>query len=109
MSYQQHMTPELFRDSRLFQAEQVSGLPLRLALLGLACTCDKAGRFPWRPDELKQCALPYDTVNFEKVLHVLVEQGYLLHYAYENHHYGAIAIPPKTRKRFVDSMTTHTH
>ena len=105
MSYQHHLTPELFRDSRLFQAEQTSGLPLRLALLGLACTCDKAGRFRWRPDELKQYALPYDDVSFEKILHTLVEQGYLLRYSYEAQSYGAIAVPPKTRRRYNDSVT----
>ena len=109
MSYQHHISPEIFRDNRLFQAEQTLQLPLRLALLSLAAHADKAGRFRWRPNELKQCALPYDTVNFEKVLHALVDQGYLLRYTYEEHMYGAIAVPPKTRKRFADSLTANAH
>ena len=108
MSYQHHITPEIFRDYRLFQAEQTTQLPLRLALLGLAAYADKAGRFLWQPNELKQLAMPYDGVDFKKMLHVLVEQGYLLHYTYQDHHYGAIAVPPKTRRRYVDHLAPAT-
>ena len=104
MSYQHHIIPEIFRDNHLFQAEQTAQLPLRLALLGLAAYADKAGRFLWRPNELKQLALPYDAVDFTKVLRLLVEKGYVLHYTYQNHHYGAIAVPPKTRRRTIDHL-----
>ena len=108
MSDQHHITPEVFRDHRLFQAEQNTPLPLRLALLGLAAYADKAGRFRWQPNELKLLALPYDAVDFETVLHVLVEHRYLLRYVYEEQLYGAIAMPPKTYRRDTHSLATPT-
>lgn len=69
--------PELFRNEDLFAAEQQSGLPLRLALIGLLTCCDRKGRFKWQPRSLKLDALPYDEVNFEQVLDVLCEGGFI--------------------------------
>jgi len=99
MSYQQHLLPELFQNNYLFQTELESGLPLRLILVGLACRADKAGRFRWKPEALKAAVLPYDTVDFEAALDLLVKEGFLLCYNYELHFYGAIAAPTKPRRR----------
>ncbi len=44
--------PELFRHDGLFEAEIQSGLPLRLAFMGLFTCCDRAGRFRWKPKAL---------------------------------------------------------
>ena len=104
MSYHHHLIPEIFQDSRLFTLEVERKLPLRLALLGLASYADKAGRFRWKPQALDKLALPYDDVDFEKILSVLNDKGYIVCYHYEGRTYGAIAAPPKTRRRQIDAL-----
>ena len=95
MSYHYHLAPEIIRDNHLFQLEVETHLPLRLALLGLACCADRAGRFQWNPAELKRHALPYETVDFDRVMQLLVNKGFLLRYPYQGVFYGAIASPFK--------------
>jgi len=73
--------PEFFRNHKLYQAEQEEGLPLRLAFAGLWTAADRAGRFRWSPDELKLDCLPYDEVDFRRVLHALATRHYIVHYA----------------------------
>ena len=73
--------PELFKHGELFDAEQESGLPLRLAFIALFTCCDRAGRFKWRPRELKVDCLPHDTLDFSRVLDVLATRGFVVRYA----------------------------
>ena len=72
--------PEFFRHERLFEAERESGLPLRLAFAGLWTTCDREGRFAWRPRQLKLDCLPYDELDFSRVLDALTTRGFLVRY-----------------------------
>jgi hypothetical protein len=82
--------PELFKHGGLFDAEQETGLPLRLAFIGMFTVCDREGRFKWRPRELKLDVLPYDAVDFSCVLDALATRGYLVKYESAGVEYGCI-------------------
>lgn len=60
--------PEFFFNERLAELEAETGLPIRLAYIGLWCQCDREGRFEWRPTRLKAQILPYDDADFAMVL-----------------------------------------
>jgi hypothetical protein len=82
--------PEFFRHYELWEAERDSGLPLRVAFIGLWCVADRAGRFKWRPAQLKIEALPYDEVDFSRVLDALTTRGFLVKYTVDGVDYGVI-------------------
>ena len=82
--------PELFRHEGLFEAEQESGLPLRLAFIGLFTVCDREGIFRWQPRQLKLDVMPYDLHDFSRVLDALVTRGFVVRYACGSDEYGAI-------------------
>jgi hypothetical protein len=73
--------PDLFTHEDLFEAEKESGLPLRVAFIGLFTCADREGRFKWRPRTLKLAVLPHDEVDFSRVLDALVTRGFLVKYA----------------------------
>jgi hypothetical protein len=72
--------PDFFRHEDLYAAEVESGLPLRLAFAGLWTVCDREGRFRWRPLQLKLDCLPYDNVDFSRVLDALATRGFIVRY-----------------------------
>lgn len=82
--------PEFFRHSDLYEAEQETGLPIRLAFAGLWTAADREGRFKWKPRELKLDCLPHDDVDFSRVLDALVTRGWIVRYAIDGCEYGAI-------------------
>jgi hypothetical protein len=82
--------PELFRHEALFEAEQKSGLPLRLAYIGIFTACDREGRFKWKPRALKLDVIPYDDVDFSRVLDALVTHGFIVKYEFEGDQFGCI-------------------
>lgn len=82
--------PELFRHEALFEAEQQCKLPLRLAYIGLFTACDREGRFKWKPRALKLDVLPYDQVEFSRVLDALVTHGFIVKYQFEGDEFGCI-------------------
>jgi hypothetical protein len=73
--------PEFFSHEGLFDLEQETGLPIRLAFAGLWCECDREGRFDWRPRRLKTNILPYDDLDFSRVLDALTTRGFIVRYA----------------------------
>lgn len=73
--------PELFKHEELYDMERETGLPLRLAWAGLFTCADREGRFPWRPRALKAEILPYDDVDFSRVLHAWATRGFVVKYA----------------------------
>lgn len=75
MSRFRNIKLSLFSDESLFDAEQESGLPLRLAYLGLFAITDKDGRFSWRPRTLKHSLLPHDELKFDAILEQLTVLG----------------------------------
>jgi hypothetical protein len=72
--------PEFFRHEELFEAEQASGLPLRLAYAGLWIVADREGRFRWRPRNIKLDVMPFDDVDFEAVLNELATRKFIVKY-----------------------------
>jgi hypothetical protein len=93
MSRIRTIKPEFFKHSGLFDAEQETGLPLRVAYAGLWTCCDREGRFKWRPRDLKLDVLPYDDCDFSRVLDALATRGFVVKYASptdENAFFGLI-------------------
>lgn len=82
--------PEFFRHEALFEAERETGLPLRLAFAGLWTAADREGRFRWAPRQLKLDCLPYDDVDFSRVLDALMTRGFIVKYAIDDKEFGAI-------------------
>lgn len=80
--------PEFFKHEELFDAEIETGLPLRVAFAGLWTVCDREGRFEWRPRALKTDILPYDDVDFSRVLHALATRGFVVMYRVDGKDYG---------------------
>lgn len=82
--------PAFFRHRDLFELERTSGLPVRVAFAGLWTVADRAGRFRWRPDELKLDCLPYDPVDFSDVLGALERGRFVCRYEIGDRAYGHI-------------------
>lgn len=90
MSRIRTIKPEFFVNDKLAELEHETGLPVRLAFIGLWCQADREGRFEWRPKRLKVQILPYDDIDFSRVLHALTTREFLVHYAENGHEYGWI-------------------
>jgi hypothetical protein len=91
--------PDIATHEGLFEAEQKSGLPIRLAFTLLLTCADKEGRFKWRPRELKLSVLPYDDeINFEDVLNCLANHGFIVKYEANGQKYGCYANWKKHQK-----------
>lgn len=82
--------PEFFRHEALYEAEQETDLPLRLAFAGLWTAADREGRFRWSPRQLKLDCLPYDDCDFSRVLDALTARGFIVRYVIDDKEYGCI-------------------
>jgi hypothetical protein len=82
--------PEFFRHHKLYLAEVKSKLPLRIAFAGLWTASDREGRFKWDSEALKLDCLPYDKLDFSKVLDLLCLNGFLMKYEVDGRLYGCI-------------------
>jgi hypothetical protein len=82
--------PELFKHEELFDLEKQTGLPIRVAFMGLFTCADREGRFKWRPRALKLDILPYDNVDFDCVLDSLASTGFIEKYEVDGEQYGWI-------------------
>lgn len=82
--------PEFFRHKKLFELEKSSKLPLRVAFVGLWTAADREGRFKWDPDGLKLDCLPWDEVDFSKVLDALASGDFVVKYQSGEKFYGYI-------------------
>ena len=82
--------PEFYIHADLYESEVESGLPLRLAFSGLWCAADRAGRFKWKPRELGSQILPYDGVDFPRVLDALGTRGFVVKYRVGDAWFGCI-------------------
>lgn len=90
MSRIRAIKPEFFRHEALYEAERETRIPLRLAFAGLWTVADREGRFRWRPRQLKLDCLPYDEVDFSRVLDALMTRGFIVKYESEGEYYGWI-------------------
>lgn len=83
--------PEFFKHYDLYLAEKESGLPLRLGFQGLWLCADKQGVFRWQPEVLKLDILPYDEIDFKKLLEFLLKEHFIGSFrAADGKHYGII-------------------
>ena len=82
--------PEFFTHEGLFEAEQETKLPIRIAFAGLWCVADREGRFKWEPRRIGVQILPYDAIDFSRVLDALVTRGFIVKYRVGNECFGAI-------------------
>jgi hypothetical protein len=99
--------PEFFTHFDLFDAEQESALPLRVAYAGLWTCCDREGRFKWRPRELKLAVLPYDDCDFSRVLDALLTRGFIVSYASDGEQFGCI--PSWKAHQFINNKEPASH
>jgi hypothetical protein len=82
--------PDFFRHEGLFEAEKATGFPLRVAFAGLWTAADREGRFRWSPRALKLDCLPYDDIDFSRVLDALATRGFIVRYRVDGTDYGLI-------------------
>lgn len=87
--------PEFFIHHELHRLEKDTGLPVRVAFIGLWCAADREGRFKWDPMRLGVQILPYETDVFSRVLDALVTRGFLVKYASQS---GEIGVIPSFKK-----------
>lgn len=85
-----NIKPEFFLHDDLFDLEAKTGLPVRLAFIGLWTQADREGRFRWQPRRLKASILPYDNTDFEQILKALCDAGFIRFYRVENEPFGII-------------------
>ena len=90
MGRQRMIRPELFVHEGIFAAEKATGLPLRLAYIGLWTQCDREGRFEWRPQRLKLAILPWDEIDFAAVLCAIADAGFITRYEVDGREFGCI-------------------
>jgi len=90
MSRIRTVKPELLKHEELFDLERETGLPIRIAWVGLFTVCDRDGRFAWRPRAMKTDVLPYDDLDFSRVLHALMTRGLIEKYRVGRDWYGWI-------------------
>jgi hypothetical protein len=89
--------PEFFKHVELFEAEQATGLPLRVAFAGLWVIADRRGVFPWSRS-IKPDVLPYDACDIIAVLEQLLAHGFIVRYEAHGRMYG-----------WIPSFTKHQH
>ena len=82
--------PEFFTHEGLFEAEQETKLPIRIAFAGLWGVADREGRFKWEPRRIGVQILPYDAIDFSRVLHALTTRGFIVKYRVNDAWFGFI-------------------
>jgi hypothetical protein len=82
--------PEFFTHEGLFEAESETGLPIRIAFAGLWCVADREGRFKWEPRRIGVQILPYDGIDFSRVLDALTTRGFIIKYRVNDAWFGSI-------------------
>jgi hypothetical protein len=82
--------PEFFTHWDLYELEKETGLPIRVAFAGLWTQADREGRFQWIPQQLKLGCLPYDEIDFSRVLHALATRGFIKKYTVDEREFGYI-------------------
>ncbi len=93
--------PEFFTHEGIFEAEKESSLPLRIAFIGLWCAADREGRFKWEPRRLGIQILPYDEIDFSRVLDALTTRGFVVKYESQGMFFGYI--PSFTKHQVINN------
>lgn len=82
--------PDFFRHHKLYALENELNLPIRIAFAGLWTACDREGRFKWSVPELKLDCLPFDDLDFSRVLDALTTRGFVKKYTVDGCEYGVV-------------------
>jgi hypothetical protein len=83
--------PEFFRHEGLQDLEiSHPGQYPMLVFAGLWSLCDKAGRFEWKPRQIKLDVLPFLPFDMEETLSLLESSGFIEHYEVDGKLYGYI-------------------
>ena len=82
--------PEFFLHEGLYELEKETGLPVRISFAGLWCAADREGRFKWEPRRLGIQILPYDQIDFSRVLDALGTRAFILKYRVDDECFGVI-------------------
>lgn len=82
--------PEFFKHEGLQAAEAKTGLPLRLAFIGLWTLADREGRFRWRPRVIATDLFPFDGYDMAAILDALLAAGFVERYEVAGEVYGCI-------------------
>jgi hypothetical protein len=82
--------PDFFFHQELYELEEETGLPIRLAFISLWTICDREGRFKWKPRQLKAQCLPYDNIDFSRVLDALITRDFVKKYCHSGDFFGHI-------------------
>lgn len=90
MPRQRMVKPEFFLHRDIQRAELHHNLPLRVSYIGLWTQADREGRFPWKPDMLGVQILPYDGIDFDRVLTALEKEGFIRSYIVDGRKFGLI-------------------
>ncbi|WGR74322.1 MULTISPECIES: hypothetical protein [unclassified Bradyrhizobium] len=98
--------PDFFRHEALYEAEKTTGMPLRVAFAGLWTAADREGRFRWAPRALKLDCLPYDDVDFSRVLDALATRGFIVKYRVDGTDYGHI--PSFTQHQVINNRESQS-
>lgn len=98
--------PELFKHEELFDLEKETGLPIRLAFIGLFTVCDRDGRFKWKPRTLKTDVLPHDDLDFSRVLDALSTRGFVRKYMIDGQEYGVV--PTFSRHQVINNRESES-
>lgn len=83
--------PDFYRHEGLqdLEAENVGKYPM-MVFSGLWGHCDKAGRFEWKPRQLKLDILPFLPFDMAETLDLLVSAGFVKRYSVGGKEYGLI-------------------
>lgn len=93
--------PEFFLHEGLYELEAETKLPIRLAFAGLWCAADREGRFKWEPRKIGVQVLPYDGIDFSRVLDALTTRGFVVKYASPAGEFGYI--PSFTKHQVINN------
>lgn len=87
--------PDFFLHEAIYQAEVDFSLPLRISFAGLWCAADREGRFKWEARKLGIQILPYDGLDFSRVLDALATRGFIRKYRVGDAWFGVIPSFPR--------------
>jgi hypothetical protein len=91
MMRMRYIKPQVLSHLELHELETKTGLPARIAWVGLICFADKRGRFVWQPKLLRVHVLPYDVnADFSIILKGLEDLDMVHKYTLEGKSYGHI-------------------
>ncbi len=82
--------PEFFTHPLLADLDRNSKLPVRISLMGLWSCSDREGRFKWDARRLGAQILPYEQIDFEIILNMLVENEFIVKYVVDGKTYGFV-------------------